>query len=334
MEPYLTGRMVMAETEGVDEAVAAADARIREHVLGKGARGSGVAEDARVADGATAGEGVAEDANVADGATDGEGVAENARVADGATAGEGVAEDARVADGATDEHLLTEKDTPDWTPEQREYLDKKFRDRLGPYVRRAKEAEERVRALEAQAAEAGALKDAEWRRAIAARGIPPELVTKAEGETVSRYEELRRQQAWYRKHFSSGYTASGRGEDTVSLDQGEVQEGYLKVTEELMELAPRAGAVRERVEKELLARYRGAPKGAPAVKAEEAKRVTLPKPPQIPVRRGAGPGQPATGKRAADDGTFDARKAGEGEDVGAALEAETRRLVLRRLGKQ
>ena len=68
------------------------------------------------------GERVAKGATVAGDATDGEGVAKGASVAADATDGEGVAKGAKVADEATDEgpHLLSEKETPEWTPEQRE----------------------------------------------------------------------------------------------------------------------------------------------------------------------------------------------------------------------
>jgi hypothetical protein len=290
------------------EEVSAADAAILAHVK-KGAEGSGASDGSGGSDGSEKG---AEETDAGEKGADGK---------DGAEKGGEEGKD----------RLLSEKDTPDWTPEQREYLDQKFRERLGPYVRRAKEAEERVKALEAEVASAAQGKDAEWRTALAARGIPPDLVTKEEGSVVTRYEELRKQQGWYRRHFGTGYTASGRGEDTVSLEPAEVQQEYLRVTEELMELAPKAGAIRERVEKDLLERIRGGAKRETAAAA--VKPVTLPKPPQIPARRGTGPGLPATGKRP-DESGFDSKKAGENEDVGAGLDEETRRVVMRKLGKQ
>lgn len=255
----------------------------------------------------------------------GDGVAKGASVAADATDGEGVAKGAKVADEATDEgpHLLSEKETPEWTPEQREYLDGKFRERIGKYVKRAKAAEERLAELEKEAAAAGERKEEEWRRAVAARGIPPELVTKEEGETLKRWDELRKAQGFYRRHFSAGYEASGKGEDTVSLDAGEVQAEYLKVTEELTELAPRAGAIRERVDRELMERFRGKREA----ERPPEKRVALPKPPAMPERRGVGAGARTVGREDESAGRFDGKRVHEAEDVGDALDAETRRLV-------
>jgi len=229
--------------------------------------------------------------------------------------------DAGAADGKPDGDLLTAKDVPDWTPDQREYLNGKFREKLGPYVKRAKEAAEKLAAAEQELTEAKRVTHNDWRHAIAQQGIPPELVDETEAGVLREYQQARAYVQQCRKHVRDGWA---KGEDGAERDYepGEVEQALARWEEQADRLAGRAAAIRERVTTEIIEAVRAKRAGASKPKAAGVKAVALPPPPVKPrtaERRGQTSGLSARGGSARKS-AFDA-KAAEAAGDDNAMEA-------------
>jgi hypothetical protein len=266
-------------------------------------------EEADAADKADEG---ADRADAADKADEG---ADEADAADKADEG---ADESDAADTADEgETLLTEVETPKWTPAQREYINQKFRKRLAPYVRRAKEAEEKLAEREEESSQTRTMLDADTRAALIQRGIPPEMVNANEAAVLKEVGELERARKWCRAHRRTGYEGAP---NERSMTPEEVEEALDRLDDELEQKSPRAHAIRERVNDELMKRFRGDGRKVPT-----SARTALPVPPRVPERRGTSPVRPVV-ERANGKGRFELQVK-EGQDEGEAMDEAVRRVL-------
>jgi hypothetical protein len=208
-------------------------------------------------------------------------------------------------------------ETPKWTPAQREYINQKFRKRLAPYVRRAKEAEEKLAEQQEESSQTRAMLDADTRAALIQRGIPPEMVNATEAAVLKEVGELERARKWCRAHRRSGYEGAP---NERSMTPEEVESTLDRLDDELAQKAPRAYAIRERVSDDLMRRFRGE-----ARKVSTPAKTALPVPPRVPERRGTPPGRPVV-ERASGKGRFELQVK-EGQDEGEAMDEAVRRVL-------